>query len=132
MTDALAEVQRAVFGVLRNATAVKAAVFDRVPPSDPFPRITFGPGLVIPDDADCVRSLEVFLQIDVWSRAVGAIEARKIAGEVYSLLHDTEPALAGFSWVEPLRMESRRDLGDPDGLTTHVAITLTGTVEIDG
>lgn len=132
MSDVLAELQRALFAVLKNATAAKKNVFDRVPEKAGFPRITFGPGQVVPDDADCVRSLTVFLQLDVWSRAVGAIEARGIAGEIYALVHDTEPALAGYSWVGPLRIESRRDMGDPDGVTTHVAIMLTGDLEVDG
>ncbi len=104
-------------------TAAGGNVFDRVPPDDPFPRITFGPWQGIPNDADCYEGTESFVQIDVWSRAVGFPEAKGIAGAIRDRLHNGELDVSGHR-VELMLVQSIDTSRDPDGLTSRARISL--------
>ncbi len=112
--------------------ALVAGVYDRPPPS-PFGTktayISIGPTDVLDDGADCVDGEEHNIQIDVWSRAVGAVECKKICAEVKAALHETELELTDNA-IGEVFVEGQRIFGDPDGLTTHGAVSVRVTIEI--
>jgi hypothetical protein len=123
-SDPSLPLQAALISALRVlGTAAGSNVFDRVPEGDPFPRITLGAWQSIPDDADCYDGTESFVQVDVWSRAVGYPEVKSIAGAVRDRLHDGDLVVGGHS-VELMTVESVDYLRDPDGLTSRARISL--------
>lgn len=132
MSDPSLELQIAIVGVLKGdsglAGLVDDRIFDRVHPSAAVPYISLGPDQVLSDDADCVEGFEIFPQIDIWSRAVGKSEVKAIAGVVRGALHDVDLTLTDFRLVE-IRHQNTRYLTDPDGLTSHAAMTFRALVD---
>ena len=128
------ELQKALVGKLKTDPAVTALVDGRVydmPPINPtFPYISLGPDQTIPDRADCSEgSSDVTLQVDAWSRATGFPEVKRIAEAVRASLQDDPPfSLTGFRLVD-LTMLDARTLRDPDGLTSHAAMTFLALTE---
>lgn len=105
------------------ATEAGNSVFDQVPAGNPFPRVTIGSWQSIPNDADCYEGTESFVQIDVWSRAVGSPEAKGIAGAIRDRLHDGDLAASGHV-IELMTVESIDFNRDADGLTSRARISL--------
>jgi hypothetical protein len=123
MSDPMYALQKALVAHLKAAsTAAGFNVYDRVPPEDPFPRITIGEGQTLRDNQDCRRGSEVFLDIHVWSRGVGWGEAKTIASQVRDALDDEPLALDGHI-LDLLDFDEARFLRDPDGITSHVAMS---------
>lgn len=121
-------IQKGVFAALSASTAVKAllgdppAVFDRVPESDPFPRVTIGEDEITPDAEDCLEEVEAFVTVHIWSRAVGKMEAKAIGGAVREALLSAID-VDGFTVTE-WRAQQARYFTDRDGLTTHGVIVI--------
>lgn len=123
-TDPAFSLQVALVAALKAiATAAGSNVFDRVPPGDPFPRITLGPSQSVPNDADCYDGTETFQQIDVWSRSVGLPEVKRIADAIRDRLHDGDLTLSGHT-LELMTVESIDYSRDPDGLTNRARISV--------
>lgn len=129
--DAQLALQKMLVAALRGSTDAGQAVFDDVPHSDPFPRITIGPAQALPNTADCIDGTETFLQLDVWSRTTGMVEAKRIAGQVRSLLHEAEDLALDGHLLQLLRVESTQYLRDPDGITKHAAMTFRALTQPD-
>lgn len=137
MTSPSFELQSAVVGHLRADAAVIGfvgqKVYDMAPagpngvPDVETPYISMGPSDELSEDAECIDGFEITFQIDVWSRERGYHEARKIADAVRNALK-AELALPANALVT---MEHRitRYMRDPDGLTSHAAMTFTAIVE---
>jgi len=125
MSDPMLALQKALVARLKAAsTGAGASVYDRVPDSDPFPRITIGEGQTLKDNQDCRRGSEVFLEVHVWSREYGFGEAKTITSEVREALDEAESFLALDGHIlDLLDFEEARFLRDPDGLTNHVAMS---------
>ena len=103
-------------------------IYDRVPEMPAFPYITYGPSDSVPNGAECIDSLLVTVQIDVWSRNVGYPECKRINDAVRSALLKadltlTVNALAYFNHA------ITRTFRDPDGLTNHGAVTFEAAIE---
>lgn len=124
MHDPSLALQRAIVVALENNTGAGPNVFDQVPPvePDPYPRITVGEGQSIAAYADCYDGTESFCDVHVWSRAVGFPEAKQIADQVRTILHDAELVLEGHT-LGLITFENAQTLRDPDGLTNHVAMS---------
>src|SRR5262245_31186395 len=122
MRDPSLAFQKALVATLKGNTGAGNNVFDSVPTSNPFPRITIGEGQSLKDYADCYDGTESFLDVHVWSRAVGYPEAKTIADQCRDLLHDAALALDGHT-LGLIEFSSSQFLRDPDGLTSHVAMT---------
>ncbi len=123
MSDPMLALQKAIVAKLKGAsTGVGSSVYDRVPETDPFPRITIGEGQTLKDNQDCRRGSEVFLEVHVWSRAVGWGEAKAIASQVRDAIDDESLVLDGHV-LDLLDFEDARYIRDPDGLTSHVAMS---------
>jgi hypothetical protein len=124
MSDPALALQGAIVAALKAAaTAAGNNVFDSVPASSPFPRITVGEGQSVPVEADCYDGTESTLQIDVWSRTVGYVEAKQIASAIRVRLHNGSLTLTGHT-LELLKVESITFERDPDGLTSRARISV--------
>lgn len=115
-------IQKAVVAALSGNTDAGSNVFDTPAPTNPYPRITVGEGLSVPNLADCYEGTETIAEIVVWSRAVGFPEAKRIASQVRSILHDAALPLTGHI-LDLLQFQSAQPLRDPDGLTRRVDMT---------
>lgn len=132
MSDPSLDLQGAIIQRLRNTAAVTALVgqrtFDKVPPETPFPYVSYGSDEVLEDDVSCITAYEVSIQIDVWSRAVGQPEMKRISGAIRATLHGADLILAEHALVL-IEHEVTRYLDDPDGLTSHGALTFRALVD---
>lgn len=140
--DASYELMRAAIDALRADAAVSTFVgdriFDRVPeqqsgaPDVPYPYISLGPGVSIPDDYDCLDGEEITIQFDVWSsgggESFGSVECRKICGAVKRVLHDAELSLTVNALVS-LQWELTRVLDDPEPAINHGVVQFTAIIE---
>ncbi len=131
---AQAELQKLLYDTLRATTAIMAlvgGVYDRVP-ADPYAGknayISFGPADVVDDSADCSVSGTHSFQLDVWSKAVGQVEAKNIVDLIYRTLHEAELVLSVNALAE-IRVDFRRVFTDSDGLTTHGVVSVTASIE---
>jgi hypothetical protein len=140
MIDASYEIQIAVVARLKSFAAVTALIDQRVfddPPRNAeglvtatFPYLSFGPTQILPDGWDCQDSSEIFFQLDAWSRKPGFAEVKKIAGAVRPALHKYDLPLAENALVS-LEFVNTRILRDPDGKTSHAAMTFKAVVDHD-
>lgn len=131
MSDPSIELQAALVSSLKAVGAlpevVAGRVYDSVPPDAQFPYVTLGPCQVLPLKAGCIDGAEVYPQIDVWSQAVGYPEAKLIAKAIVAALDDQELAIDGHSAVL-FEHQSTIYLREPDGKTSHAAITFHGSI----
>ena len=110
------------------SATVNGRVYDAVPAGAAFPYITVGEGDETSDDADCIDGFEISLDIDIWSRAIGYPEAKRISDEVRKALKSADLALPTNALVD-FRHRQTRFLRDPDGLTSHAVMTFEGFAE---
>jgi hypothetical protein len=128
------EIQGAIVQALKAdpsvAALVNGRIYDSVPGNAVFPYVSIGPADSVADDADCIAGLLVAQQLDVWSRAPGFPEAKKIGDAVRAALHDQESALPlasnGMAYFEHRNSRFTRD---PDGLTSHGILLFEAAVQ---
>lgn len=134
MLSASLSLQKAIVAALKADAGVSALVgsnvFDTVPSSDPFPRITLGEDQVITERADCYIGEEIFVTIHAWSRKPGFPEVKQIAGAVRLALHEAELSLDDCRLVD-LSSEDVRFMREQDGVTSHAVITFRALTEPD-
>lgn len=117
--------------------ALAAGVYDRVP-ADPFGEktayITLGETDTVENAADCIDSIEINTTIHIWSRAVGAVECKRLTDLVRRKLHSASLSLSNNAlallYVE--RAGTMTDAGtaaSPDNLTTHGIVQVRAIVE---
>ena len=128
------ELQKLIYDTLRldmGIASLVGGVYDRVP-TDPYKAktayISFGPSDTVEDGADCVISGLHTLQIDIWSKAVGQVEAKRLVHLVTKALHLQELTIADNALAE-IRVEFSRVFTDSDGLTTHGVVIVTASIE---
>ena len=126
------ELQGAIVARLKASAGLTALVsgrvYDAVPSNPLFPYITVGEGDETSDDVDCVDGFEISLDIDVWSRAVGFPEAKRISDEVRKALKTPDLTIPTNAMVY-FRHRQTRFLRDPDGLTSHAVMTFEAFAE---
>src|SRR5215207_1980540 len=126
------ELQKALVARLRGDTGVAALVgtriYDQPPPEPVYPYISLGPDQILPSRADCYDGSEITLQVDAWSRSVGYPEVKRIADAIRASLNDAPLVLAGQRLVDIYESETRT-LRDPDGATSHAAISFRALTE---
>jgi len=123
--------QRALVARLRAAAPLAGGrVYDRAPQDVAFPHVEIGAIEQSDEGGACVEPLTLTATLHVWSRAVGAVECRRLAGQIRAALRDWTPDLATEGWsAAPLTIEQVRDMADPDGLTTHGVVTVTALID---
>ena len=134
MSSSSAEVQKLVRDTLiakAEIMAIANNVYDNVPP-DPFGAknayISFGPEDTVEDDSECITGIELTLQIDVWSRATGSAECKRLTDLVRKALHRKPLTLTDNALVDA-SVVLTRIMRDPDGTTSHGVIQTTFRVE---
>lgn len=132
MTSPTLELQGAIVARLKADAAVSALiagrVYDAVPSNPTFPYVSFGPSDELSDDADCITGFDIAMQIDCWSRAVGFPEARRISDAVRAALVATDLPITANALVYFTHRQTRL-FRDPDGLTSHAAISFEAFAE---
>jgi Protein of unknown function (DUF3168) len=128
------EVQGAIVARLKADPAVAALVngriYDSVQGGSTFPYVTIGPVDSVADDADCIVGFLLAQQIDVWSRAPGFPEAKKIVDAVRKALHDQEAALPlSTNAMAYFECRNSRINRDPDGLTSHGILSFEAAIQ---
>lgn len=108
---------------------VGARVFDRVEPGTATPYVHLRQFQEVAEDNDCADAWEVFVDLDVWSNAVGKPEASRAASAIRDALHNEDLTLD-----EPFALVSIRhqdtQIGDGgDGLLTRARLTFRALIE---
>lgn len=129
MSDPSLALQGAINTKLRaEIVAVAGRVQDRPAQTVLFPWIEIGEFQTVDDGAQCHDGVEVYVTLHVWSRAIGQVEAKTIAGAVRGSLHEAELSL-GASWqFLEIAHQDTRYLKDPDGVTSHAVLTFRALV----
>lgn len=128
-------VQKVIFDALKAdlvLTGLINGVYDRVP-KNPFGArlayVSFGPSSYEDDDAECIGSGTVNLQVDVWSRQADLDKScRDIADRVRRVLHRSQYDVAAFALGE-MTVGTVRVFRDADGLTSHGVVPVSVSVE---
>lgn len=137
MTSPTYELQGRIVALLKAdpelSSLIEGRVYDSVPSAGgqvtaKFPYVSFGPSDELSDDADCIDGFEVTMQIDVWSRAVGFLECRRIVDAVRKALPEDGIVIADNALVT-FNHRISRIFRDPDGKTSHGAMTFVAFVE---
>ena len=127
MIDPSGPLQIATFTALNGV--ISCPVYDRVPPNAAFPYVTIGDVDVMEDAADGYDGDYAMVNVHVWSRAGGTMEAKTIAGAVRAAMSVLLDASAHCVRVVTFLYERTRYLDDPDGVTKHAVVTLKYGVE---
>jgi len=134
MTSPRYQLQKAIVQRLKAdtqvSTYVDGRIYDDVPTDREveFPYISIGAVTVRSRPADCLDLVEVTFQLDVWSRASGMEELSAISEAVRAALHDADMALTSHLLVYLIH-EQTHELYDPDGVTTHAALSFEAAIE---
>lgn len=125
------ELQGALFSILKDdpdVVALAAQVYDTVPRDAEFPYVSFGPMDAHTDDAECITGFLIYVQIDVWSQAVGFPECKRLVDAVRHALHDQDIPLTVNALVF-IEHQQSRTVRDPDGMTNHGIVEFIASVE---
>ncbi len=131
MSDPALALQGAIVARLRaQVSGLGGRVYDRAPQTVAFPHLEIGETQTLDDAVQCIEVTEVYITLHLWSRAVGAVEARTLASAIRAAVADWTPdlAAAGFVCIE-FRHRETRVMADPDDVTTHAVITLHALVD---
>lgn len=124
VVDPAVAVQLAQFALLDGQVGDGVAVYDRVPPNAVPSYVVIGDDSIVEDSADGYDGEYVTTNVHAWSRAVGKIDVKTIAGTVRARLScnlDTEAnGVRCVCWL----YQRTRFLDDPDGVTKHAIVTL--------
>jgi hypothetical protein len=125
--------QDLVLARLQAAPPVTAIVGDRIVDGNDdelsYPNITFGPSDFVPDDAECIFGRRETLQLDCWTREGGKKwPCRQLVDAVKAALHEAEGELTTGALVL-MRVGLAQVRDDPDGITTHGVVQVTGLIE---
>jgi Protein of unknown function (DUF3168) len=112
--------------------AVAGRVYDDVPAAveriadtgADFPYISIADGQLVPIDEECFDRSTTFINLNVWSRAIGYPEAKRIAGALRIGLHEQDLAVAGHI-LDRMRVENITFSRDPDGVTRRARLELS-------
>tara|TARA_B100000780_G_C20923725_1_gene368076 strand:- start:249 stop:650 length:402 start_codon:yes stop_codon:yes gene_type:complete len=114
--------QTAIFSRLstdNNLTAVLGAkVFDDIPENTSYPYVQLGEDTAIDYSTKDSTGSEVSVNLDVWSRYRGSLEAKNIMDRIHTLLHDSSLSVTGSNFIN-MRFEFSDIIRDPDGITRH-------------
>jgi hypothetical protein len=125
-----AALQKGIVGKVKAGAGILGGRFyDRVPPGATMPYGHLRSIQVIDDGAECVDGAEVFIEIDVWSNAVGKVEASRGASEVRSALHEADlPLDEPYALTEISHRDTTVGNGG-DELLTRARMTFRALVE---
>lgn len=122
------ELQKALVDALKAAPALAGGnIYDSVPASNLYPRVTLGDEQTIDHGNSCSDGWEVYADVHVWSQAVGKVEAKQIMAQAVPRLLALS-SLPGFT-ILACELDGHRIFTQPDGLTTHGVITIRYVID---
>lgn len=130
--DPTQELQEEIIVALRAAAPVTALVSTRVydlPTVATAPYISMGPSSAVQNDADCIEAQEVTMQIDCWSDQRGFKQVRDVADAVRRALRHIELPFQQNAIVT-FEHRATRYMRDPDGISSHAAMTYSAVIEV--
>ena len=95
-----------------------ASVFDDIPEETPYPYVQLGEDTAIDYSTKDQTGSEVTVNVDIWSRYRGSLQAKNIMDRVHTLLHDSSLSVTGSNFIN-MRFEFSDIIRDPDGITRH-------------
>lgn len=128
--DLQAAIVEALKGDMAVSGLVGARVYDAVPDQMVHPFVELGDVQVDDDGIDCAPgACTITFVVHVWSRGIGAREAKKIAGAIRARLDRADLDL-GSDWtlVDLFHVSTRTTLAE-DGKTTHSTPTFRALVD---
>lgn len=110
-------------------------VYDQIPQGAVFPYVQMDTMQAIDLEVGCGPQYEIYIDVHVWSRAVGFPETHRIMKALrdavrLAFLGGTLPTVAGAT-IQHLDHETSRTLRDPDGRTAHGVMTLRAFMSED-
>lgn len=134
MSEPSLALQRGIYSALTSSSAVNGLIgnriYDRVTSNATFPYVRIGLDQTVAEDQDCVEEcVEVFTQVDVFSRSQGKVEAKNIAGVIVRALNTSTISLESAYDLQDFRHADTRFLDDPDGLSTHAVLSFRALIE---
>jgi hypothetical protein len=134
VSEPSAALQRGIYSALTSNSAITGLigqrVYDRVTADAAFPYVRIGLDQTVAEDQDCVEEcVEVFAQVDVFSRAQGKVEAKNIAGAIVRALNANTLTITDSYELQDFRHIDTRFLDDQDGLSTHAVLSFRALVE---
>jgi Protein of unknown function (DUF3168) len=134
MSEASLALQKGIYATLTSSgeliPLVNGRVYDRVSPSATFPYIRIGTDQTVNDPQTCIpECVEVFSQVDVFSREQGKTQAKIIAGAVVRALKAEAISLENAYLLLSIEHQDTRYLDDPDGLSTHAVLTFHSLID---
>lgn len=131
MSFSVSAVQAALYGLLADEGSPLAAggVHDQAPDNVQFPHIIIGDWQVLPEDVTDTSDphdagAEYYVDLHVWSRYRGNLEALQIMERLWSLADAASLTVPGRSSVLIWPDAMRGPFSDADGLTRHGVVTL--------
>ena len=125
------ELQGEIVNLLRTSSEVTdwvgTRVYDAVPETAEFPYISLGPTITNSEEIECLDSMMILVQIDVWSREVGFPECKEIADVVRKTVRGLEELQ--INALVRLDHSLTTTMRDPDGLTSHSVLMFNAMVE---
>lgn len=127
MIDGQVALQEAIAVAVKTssdlAPLIAGRIYDDVPPKPVFPYASFGGFETFGLGGTCDAGVEIDVQIDTWSRAVGSLESKAVGAALLRLMTSGSVAPEGFKvgFVRPLFLRSQRGL---DGRTTQSILKL--------
>ena len=114
--------QTAIYSKLSNdsnlTSVLGASVFDDIPENTPYPYVQLGEDDASDYSTKDQNGSEVAVNIDIWSRYRGSLEAKNIMDRIHTLLHDSSLSVTGSNFIN-MRFEFSDIIRDPDGITRH-------------
>ena len=113
-----------------DAASLGATVYDGQPANATFPLIEIGESDSTPDDADCINGYEITMRVHVWGRDQGKMHPTELLlDQVYDAVHEVALSLDDPYACVNCRVGLTRVFMDPDGITTHGVLEVTGLIE---
>lgn len=123
MRDAQVPLQRAIVAAQKADAVLSGLIasrlFDRVPADAAFPYSSFGRMETSGGGGRCDTGVEIDVQIDSWSRAVGTVEAKTIGAAWAALLSQPEALTVEGFRVTLVRILSINGQSGLDGVTSQ-------------
>jgi hypothetical protein len=126
LIDAQNALQKAIVATAEADAGLTALIaqrlYDRPPQNPTHPYVTFGPFQSVDSSDQCHDGVEVFVELNVWSRDVGMGEAQAVS-KALTLALDNELSVSGFE-VQIHEVEGVFTNRDTDNLTIRSRINL--------
>lgn len=102
----------------------------QVPATASFPYVSIRESDRIPDDADCIVGYEITIRIHVYGRDQSKSHPTELVlDQVYDAVHEADLSLDDPYACVSCRVVFDKMMTDPDGITAHGVLEVTGLIE---